>query len=465
MHDFDPFEKRFAAALRSEADLSVVRFEAASIARAAIDGSKPRSFVRRRGVVRTPARPMKGVAYLLVILALVAAFLAAAIAGGALRQGPQKLGRNGAIAYSVQDNSPRYANDAGSHVLDYRVHLIRPDGTGDRQIGQGGCPTFSNDGSVFAYQDASHGEGRLDVSAADGTSVGVVRDVGVTGFMDSEIALSPDGRQIAWLKHPANDPPFQTALWVTSVSGGAGARIVPESDDPNEWYSFPVWSPDGRHVAFARNRWLIGSDDPGDYGSYRTEIDVVGSDGSDLRRITARPGTDQIGISWSPDGRSITYVGLPDGSAIPSLPTAGLPAAIQPVDIFGINVDGTDDRNLTNSEADEHGPQWSPDGTHIAYQTSQDGGRTAVVRVDGATGVGSPIRSAGNSDMYPSFAWSPDGTKLLVVESDASDPSDIVQSTSSTVLSVDAEFRQAPVTLLAVDHDIRCAPSWQWLAP
>ena len=197
----------------------------------------------------------------------------------------------------------------------------------------------------------------------------------------------------------------------------------------------------------------------GDYGSYRTEIDVVGSDGPDFRRITARTGTDQIGISWSPDGRSIAYVGLPDGSAIPSLPTAGLPAAIQPVDIFGINVDGTDDRNLTNSEADEYGPQWSPDGTHIAFQTSQDGGRTAVVRVDGATGVGSPILGpAGNSDMYPSFAWSPDGTMLLVVESDASDPSDTVQSTSSTVLSVDAEFRQAPVTLLAVDHNIRCAP-------
>ena len=89
MNDFDPFERRFAAALRSEADLSVPGFEAASIARAAIDGGKALSFVRRLGIVRTPARPRTGVAYLLVVLALVTAFLAAAIAGGALRSGPQ----------------------------------------------------------------------------------------------------------------------------------------------------------------------------------------------------------------------------------------------------------------------------------------------------------------------------------------------------------------------------------------
>ncbi len=49
MHDFDRFERRLAAALRSDADASVGPFEAGSVARAAIAGTQRHSLRLRRG--------------------------------------------------------------------------------------------------------------------------------------------------------------------------------------------------------------------------------------------------------------------------------------------------------------------------------------------------------------------------------------------------------------------------------
>jgi WD40 repeat protein len=88
MSDFDQFERRLAVALRSDADLSVARFDPASIARAAIVSARPRPFRGRLGTVLGLGRPTVGLAYFLVVLALVLALIVGAIAAGALRSRP-----------------------------------------------------------------------------------------------------------------------------------------------------------------------------------------------------------------------------------------------------------------------------------------------------------------------------------------------------------------------------------------
>ena len=88
MTDFDPFERRLAAALRSDADLIVARFEPAAIARAAIAGARPGSFRSRIGTAVAFGRPTIRVSYLLVVLGLVLALVVGAIAAGALRTRP-----------------------------------------------------------------------------------------------------------------------------------------------------------------------------------------------------------------------------------------------------------------------------------------------------------------------------------------------------------------------------------------
>lgn len=78
---------------------------------------------------------------------------------------------------------------------------------------------------------------------------------------------------------------------------------------------------------------------------------TVNRDGSDLRRLTSYDVYTAEGI-LSPDGKRIVFTSLKDGD----------------LDIYTMNVDGTDVRRLTNTLGYDGGPWWSPDGTKIVYR-------------------------------------------------------------------------------------------------
>ena len=149
-------------------------------------------------------------------------------------------------------------------------------------------------------------------------------------------------------------------------------------------------------------------------------------------------------FAWSPDSRSLAYVGSPDGAG---------PAA---QDVFVIGADGTADRDLTASPAREGAPAWSPDGKVIAFQTFDDGSvaRLTTLEVEGTPG-GSVTGPATEW-----FVWSPDGRELLWSEVLAVD----AETNRTTLYSVDRGFQQPPRTLQVVDGLIVCKPSWQRLA-
>ncbi len=73
--------------------------------------------------------------------------------------------------------------------------------------------------------------------------------------------------------------------------------------------SEPTWSPDGGAIAFVSNR----SEEPD--ANYDTDIWIVSSQVSDAKRtprqLTTSPGTDRSPV-WSPDGKRIAYVSMPD---------------------------------------------------------------------------------------------------------------------------------------------------------
>ncbi len=143
----------------------------------------------------------------------------------------------------------------------------------------------------------------------------------------------------------------------------------------------PVWSPDGRRVAFIHR----DGDD--------SQVYVMSADGGSQRRLTSDPGSHASPV-WSPDGRAVIFVATRDGES----------------QIAAVSDNGTS-RDLTRPPGDRRNPAWSPDGRLIAFQSKVGSGPFAlfVMDADGTNHRQVPTPSFGLQPDVTSYAWLPDG--------------------------------------------------------
>ena len=150
------------------------------------------------------------------------------------------------------------------------------------------------------------------------------------------------------------------------------------------------WSPDGARIAFVRPERGAGY-----------VIHVVSRNGGHIRWVATRgefTGADPS-FSWSPDGKRLVYAGRGNLRLfIASADGRGTPRPIR----IGSGGDGR-----APGKAIAH-LQWSPDGSLIAFMTSDYAGEHVyVIRPDGTS-----LRRV--ADGYD-FAWSPDSRRLAIV--------------------------------------------------
>lgn len=69
--------------------------------------------------------------------------------------------------------------------------------------------------------------------------------------LNSPVTFSPDGRRIAFTR---NDDAKQTVLLITANADGTEERVIASHSEP-EWLRWPAWSPDGKTIACAVNRF------------------------------------------------------------------------------------------------------------------------------------------------------------------------------------------------------------------
>lgn len=150
----------------------------------------------------------------------------------------------------------------------------------------------------------------------------------------------------------------------------------------------PAFSPDGRRVAFESSRETFGKD-----------IWVVATDGSGLTRLTgAMTPSISSGFngspSFSPDGLEIVFYSTRDGNN----------------EIYVMNDDGSDPRNLTNNSAQDFFPAISPDGTKIAF-VSDRSGHDAIWMMDVDGSNQTLVADVAGQAQFPDF--SPDGKRIV----------------------------------------------------
>jgi Tol biopolymer transport system component len=97
--------------------------------------------------------------------------------------------------------------------------------------------------------------------------------------------------------------------------------------------------------------------------------------------------------SWSPDSRRLLFTVEQNGQT----------------DIFVMNADGTDRRQLTHTDANEASPVFSPDGSQIAFDTDRDG--NSEIYVMDAAGT-HPRRLTDHPAQDRAPSWSPDGRQI-----------------------------------------------------
>ena len=130
------------------------------------------------------------------------------------------------------------------------------------------------------------------------------------------------------------------------------------------------------------------------------EIYVIEADGSGLRQLTDNNASD-MAPAWSPNGTHIVFVSDRDGNK----------------EIYVMGHDGSEPQRLTNDSAYESHPAWSHDGARIAFVSERDGNEEIYVMsfADAlqSTDGSEPQRLTNDpaEDMRP--AWSPDGEYLL----------------------------------------------------
>jgi Tol biopolymer transport system component len=176
--------------------------------------------------------------------------------------------------------------------------------------------------------------------------------------------------------------------------------------------------------------------------SDRTGIPQIYSmdlDGKNLKQITIfSEGACQP--DWSPDGLQLVFTSPCKSVDGPYIKTS----------IFRINADGSGQTSLTKVPGGDYDPAWSPDGKSIAVTSLQDG-RQHIYLMDANGDNRALVSIPGGIDYQP--RWSPDGKRLVFIRS-VGDHSIVFLENADPVNLVPTEFSRTTYSTISPDWSV-----------
>lgn len=253
-----------------------------------------------------------------------------------------------------------------------------------------------------------------------------------TGFQPSDlsrfqsvgtVAFSPDGRRLAY-SISYNDRPGRpySQIWVMDISTRRSRRLGGEREPTGN----PVWSPNGRWIAYDGMQDTHG------------ELKIAAADGSGSVGLAEVVDTNAPlphrgnSVTWSPDSKRIAFISAtpgPENAAAtgdPMVFTRYLwrPTAEEGINpyndnrrlhIFVVDVDTKKVQQLTSGDGYEHSIDWSPNGGEILFLSDHEANSDEFFHYNlfdlhVADGSVRPLISSEATEYVP--VWSPDGKSI-----------------------------------------------------
>jgi Tol biopolymer transport system component/DNA-binding winged helix-turn-helix (wHTH) protein len=237
-------------------------------------------------------------------------------------------------------------------------------------------------------------------------------------------SVSPDGSQIVFLKGAGFAETGQE-IWLMRANGADQRQLI---SFPQGRLATPVWSPDGRRIAYLKNK--VGPD------GEQPWIEVLNLEQGTKRIVLSEPSLSVWGLSWLPDGRLLYALYEPP----PSQNSSNFWAAR--LDLSTGRLVGTPAR-ITSGDGFVVKPSITGDGKHLVFDRAKPQADVYVAEFS-ANGprLSTPRRlTLDDSDDTP-FDWTVDNKGVLFISDRTGTPNIFrqgIDETTAEMLVVDRE--------------------------